>query len=106
MVLTAAAGQMTGKCTLYWAGRGAVKIPGAERKMETWSGMWKGGKAGGTAVLFLSSTLGVPPFYPVSVMAGGLRVSFGRFVAIGVCGRLLHYGVVVFGTRILWPLFG
>lgn len=106
LVLIAAAGQMTGKCALYWVGRGVVKIPRAERKMESWSRKWKGGKAGGTAVLFLSSSLGMPPFYPVSVMAGGLRVPFGRFVAISGCGRLLHYGAVVFGTRLLWSVLG
>ena len=72
--------------------------------MASWGRKWKVRQVRGQAVLWLSATLGVPPFYPVSVLAGSLRVPFGRFLAIGSGGRFLHYAAVVFGTRLLWPL--
>jgi len=112
LVCIATAGQMTGKCVLYWAGRGALKFPAAERKleswnrkMETWTQRRRGGNAGSMTILLMSATFGVPPFYPVSVMAGSLRVPFRRFLAIGAVGRILHYGAVVWGARLLSPLF-
>lgn len=104
LVLVATVGQMTGKCALYWTGRGVLRWPRAQQRLEEWSRKWNGRRRSGTAVLFLSAVSGVPPFYPVSVLAGSMRISFPRFVAVGLCGRLLHYAVVVFGVRLLWVM--
>ncbi|MBL8178534.1 MAG: VTT domain-containing protein [Bryobacterales bacterium] len=105
LVLVATAGQMTGKCALYWAGRGALRWPGAQRKLQAWKQQCNGRRRSGSAVLFLSAVTGVPPFYPVSVLAGSLRIPFTRFLAIGACGRFLHYAVVVFGVRWVWTIY-
>lgn len=105
LVACGTAGQMTGNSTLYWAGRGVVRFPRMERKMESWRQKLSHRQLGGMAVLFLSSTVGIPPFYPLSLLAGSLQIRFARFVVIGACGRFLRYGALVFGSRLLWPLF-
>lgn len=102
LVLVATLGQMTGKCALYWTGRGVLHWPAAQHKLQAWNQKWNGRRKSGSAVLFLSALSGVPPFYPVSVLAGSLRIPFARFLAIGACGRFLHYAVVVFGVRLLF----
>lgn len=99
LVLVATAGQMTGKCVLYWAGRGVLRWPGAQQKLEAWNRKWNGRRRSGSAVLFLSAVFGIPPFYPVSVLAGSLRIPFLRFLVIGAGGRVLHYAGVVFGVH-------
>ena len=104
LVLVATVGQMTGKCALYWAGRGMLRWPSAQRRLEEWNRKWNGRRKRGTAVLFLSAVFGVPPFYPVSVLAGSVGIPFLRFVAVGSCGRFLHYAVVVFGVRLVWTM--
>ncbi|MBI4909538.1 MAG: VTT domain-containing protein [Acidobacteria bacterium] len=105
LTLTATLGQMTGKCALYWAGRGLVRFPRAQQKLERLRLTGKDRQYGGLTVLFLSSTFGIPPFYPVSVLAGSLRIPFSRFLAIGLCGRLIHYSVVVLAASSLWSHF-
>lgn len=104
LVLFAAAGQMTGKSVLFWAGRRVVRLRSAQRTLELWSRKFERRQSSSLTVLFLSSTLGVPPFYPMSVLAGSLRVPFGRFVAVGAVGRLLRYGVLVFAPHLLLRL--
>lgn len=46
------------------------------------------------AVLFLSATLGVPPFYVTPILAGLLRISFPLFFVCGFSGRFLRFGAV------------
>lgn len=102
LVLVATVGQMTGKCALYWAGRGVLRWPSAQQRLEEWNRKWNGRRKSGMTVLFVSAVSGVPPFYPVSVLAGTMRISFMQFLAVGAFGRLLHYAVVVFGVRLFW----
>lgn len=104
LVLMATAGQMTGKCVLYWAGRGVLRWPGAQQRLQAWNEKWNGRRKSGSAVLFVSAVTGVPPFYPVSVLAGSLRIPFARFLMLGAGGRFLHYAVVVFGVRWVWTM--
>ncbi|MBL8222729.1 MAG: hypothetical protein JNL62_26050 [Bryobacterales bacterium] len=105
LVLFGAAGQMTGNSTLYWAGRGVVRFPLIEQKLESWRQKLSHRQLGGMAVLFLSSTFGIPPFYPLSLLSGSLRIPFARFLLVGICGRFLRYGALVFASRLLWLLF-
>ena len=105
LVLLGTAGQMTGNSILYWAGRGVVRFPRMQQKLESWRQKLSHRQLGGMAVLFLSSTFGVPPFYPMSLLAGSLRIPFARFLLVGMCGRFLRYGALVFASRLVWPLF-
>ena len=105
LVLCGTAGQMTGNCTLYWAGRGVLRFPSLQRKLESWRQKLSQRQLGGMAVLFFSSTFGLPPFYPLSLLSGSLRIPFLRFLLVGMCGRFLRYGALVFASRLVWPLF-
>lgn len=105
LVAFGTAGQMTGNSALYWAGRGVVRFPRIERKVEAWRQKFSHRKVSGMTVLFVSSAVGIPPLYPMSVLAGSMRIHFARFVVIGTCGRFLRYAALVFGSRLLWPLF-
>ena len=97
LVLLASAGQMVGKCFLYWAGRGTLKIPPG--RMLSIAASWKErldrSPAKLLALVFISSAVGIPPFYVITVLAGALRVKFGPFIGIGTCGRLVRFGALV-----------
>ncbi len=105
LVLAATVGQMTGKSTLYCAGRRLVKLPWLLRTTGSWRQKLAERKLGGMTLLLISATLGIPPFYAVSVLAGSLGIGFRSFVAAGTCGRFLHYVALVFAPRLLWQLF-
>jgi membrane protein YqaA with SNARE-associated domain len=90
-------GQMAGKVVLYYAGRGAVRLPGeriqrALREAEARLGRRPGMES---AVLFSSATLGLPPFYLVTLASGMMHLPLPRFVVLGLLGRLLRNAVVV-----------
>ena len=51
----------------------------------------------GTASKLLHET----PFYGVSVAAGGLRLRFGPFFAVGCCGRFLRLAAIFIPPRLL-----
>jgi membrane protein YqaA with SNARE-associated domain len=97
IVLLAALGQMTAKLILYYAAAGAFELPrgrykahieAARARMEKWRGkpLW---------LIAISSTVGLPPFYLVSLGAGALKVRLRTFLTIGMIGRVVHFGVVV-----------
>jgi membrane protein YqaA with SNARE-associated domain len=104
----ATVGQMTAKTLMYLAGAGVLKIsvrkPGkklqaVQMKMAQWQhrlGLF----------LFSSASLGVPPFYVVSIASGICRVPLGVFVIWGLLGRFLRFAVTVFFPHLLKGLFG
>jgi membrane protein YqaA with SNARE-associated domain len=103
VVLLASLGQMTAKIILYYAaygmfelprGRFKAKIEAARGRMEKWRDRPK-------YVLAISATVGLPPFYLVSLAAGALRIRLATFCAIGLVGRIVHFAVVVAIAR-LW----
>jgi membrane protein YqaA with SNARE-associated domain len=104
VVVLAAAGQMVAKVLLFYAARGAIAVPTgrykvaiekARTKVEAWRGKPKW-------VLWASSTLGLPPFYVISLLAGVLDIRLRTFCMIGMAGRVMRFGVIValmwFGT--------
>ena len=97
IVLLAAAGQMAAKLLLYYAALGMFELPKgrhkeriekARSKIEKWRSKPK-------AVLALSATLGLPPFYLSSFAAGALKIRLRTFCAIGMAGRVLRFSLVV-----------
>jgi|JI10StandDraft_1071094.scaffolds.fasta_scaffold56705_2 membrane protein YqaA with SNARE-associated domain len=97
IVVLAAAGQMVAKVVLYVGARRLIasatgarreKIERAQARIEKWKDrpLW---------VLFASSTLGLPPFYVVSLLAGALKIRLRAFLAIGMTGRVLRFAVIV-----------
>jgi membrane protein YqaA with SNARE-associated domain len=98
LVLSASAGQMVGKCILYWAGTGviALKSGRVQETLSTWKGRLEKSPSKMLSLVFASSALGIPPFYVITILAGALRVHFGPFIAVGACGRLVRFGVLAF----------
>jgi membrane protein YqaA with SNARE-associated domain len=98
ITILATVGQMTGKTIMYLAAAGILKIsvkePGEKlaaikKKFESWKDRL-------SLFMFLSAFSGFPPFYVVSLAAGGLRVNYWRFLIAGLAGRLLRFALVVF----------
>ena len=108
ITVLATLGQMTAKTLMYLAGAGVLKIsvrkPGqkllaVQKKMAQWHhrlGLF----------IFLSASLGVPPFYVVSIASGICRVPVAVFAVWGLAGRLVRFAVVVYFPHLLQGLFG
>ena len=43
-------------------------------------------------LVLVSSAIGVPPFFLVTLAAGAVGVNFRRFVIAGTIGRLMRFG--------------
>ena len=104
-LLIATAGQMTGKCFVYLAGRRGSRVsPRFESTVAKWRGKMEGHPSKSTALVLVSSITGIPPFYVVTLLAGALRMDFGRFLAAGTIGRLIRFGAVVSVPQLLLTL--
>ncbi len=95
-----ALGQMIGKVTLFWAGRGAAKVPSERQRkaLERWGDRFSRSPASVMFLVFVSAFIGFPPFYAISLLAGAFRVNLPAFFAVGLAGRFLR-----FGTLALFP---
>jgi membrane protein YqaA with SNARE-associated domain len=97
VVVSASLGQMVGKIGFYFAGRGFMKLPLGryQAKFDEWSVRLGRSKRGVDLVMFSSSLWGVPPFLVVPYLAGVFKLSFQRFLVLGMVGRLIRFSVVV-----------
>ena len=97
LTLAATLGQMTAKTLLYCSGRGLMRLPAGRYRARVDSTRARldsnRGRAG--AFMFVSAFAGLPPFYVVSLAAGALRLRFSHFLAAGVSGRFLRFGLLV-----------
>jgi membrane protein YqaA with SNARE-associated domain len=102
LILTATAGTMVGKMVLYLAGRGMLKlrIRGRAKVDAFLSDIQRRQGLTGT-LLFVSASVGIPPFYIVTVAAGAARLAVSRFLVLGFAGRFLRYSVLVFGPHLI-----
>ena len=97
IVLLASLGQLVAKIILYYAGLGMFELPrgrfkakieAAREKVERWRDKPKW-------VLAVSSTVGLPPLYLVSLSAGALKMRMRTFLPICMAGRIVHFAAVV-----------
>lgn len=97
LVLVVTAGQMSGKCLLYWASRKGNKIlpERAAKALSKWKARLEARPGQAITLVFLSAIFGLPPFYLMTLLAGALRINFLTFVAAGTAGRLVHFGAIV-----------
>lgn len=99
LAVLVAAGQMVAKAMLYQTARGATNLgrshtTGFAAKLDrarTMVERWRNKPLG---VTFVSASLGLPPFYIVSLVAGMLQVRFRAFLFIGLAGRTLRFGII------------
>lgn len=103
LVLLASTGQMSGKCILYWLSRRTIPIKKGRlgNSMNLWKERLERSPSKTIGIVFVSALTGIPPFYVITILSGAFRLHFGRFIAIGIFGRLLHFGVLI-----LIPQFG
>jgi membrane protein YqaA with SNARE-associated domain len=96
LVVAFTLGQMTGKCAMYWLTRTATtrRSPGVDAAIQRWRGPFARHPRRALALVFVSAVIGLPPFYAVSIAAGGLRMPFGSFALVGTVGRFFHFGLL------------
>ena len=97
LVFLASCGQMAGKCVLYWTARGARQTRESRwgEKLDHWANRFNTRPSRQLALVFISSTVGIPPFYVISILAGASRLDFKSFQVVGLCGRLVRFGLLV-----------
>ncbi len=102
LVVLASLGQMAGKCILYWGGRKSLSLRKgrAAELSASWKKRLAASPAQASAVVFVSSAVGIPPFYLITLLAGALHLRFGRFIGIGLCGRVVRFGLLVLIPRL------
>jgi membrane protein YqaA with SNARE-associated domain len=101
LVGLASVGQMVGKCVLYWGGSSLKFHKGrAAQLTESWKRRLSKSPSRALAVVFLSSTVGIPPFYLITLLAGALKIRFAPFIGIGLCGRVVRFGLLVLTSNI------
>lgn len=96
LVVAAASGQMLGKCVLYWTARWGVSSHSGRlgEPVTRWMRRLEDSSLNRQWLIFVSSTVGIPPFYVVSILAGSLRLRFGGFLSAGMCGRLVRFSLL------------
>jgi membrane protein YqaA with SNARE-associated domain len=109
LIVAATFGQMFGKVFMYYAGRGVVRLPGErfQRMLARAESRLSARPGAQGLVIFSSATLGLPPFYLVSIAAGMLKVGLAWFLLLGLGGRFLRFAVVVLLPQVAragWPL--
>lgn len=96
LALLGVAGQMVATALRFWLGRGVAKLPKgrlekpflrAQAKVEQW-------KDKPLAIIFLSSLLGVPPFYFIAILAGTFGLSFRAIMLVGGAARVIRFVAV------------
>jgi membrane protein YqaA with SNARE-associated domain len=104
LVAVVTAGQMTGKSVMYWTARRSPRPPGPRLQafLDRSRARLQHQPGSLLSVTFISSMVGLPPFYLVTLAAGILHVAFGRFLVVGTLGRLIHFGLVACLPQLAW----
>jgi membrane protein YqaA with SNARE-associated domain len=97
LVVVATAGQMAGKGLVYWGARKGSRLasPRMTQALVRWEQRLARWHSKPSALVFLSSAAGFPPFFLVTAFAGAARWDFPLFMLAGGAGRLLRFGVLV-----------
>jgi membrane protein YqaA with SNARE-associated domain len=97
-VIVATTGQMVGKSVLFWSSRGTLgtglRATRASEALDKLTAKLAGHEWRTHGFVFLSSVVGIPPFYLVTIAAGTLGVNFLLFCAFGSMGRLARFSAV------------
>ena len=96
LVLGITGGQTVGKALMYWGARRAATqpTPRIQRSLDRWRARLEARPSSAPTLIFVSSAVGFPPLYVVTLAAGAMRVAFWPFFAATGVGRLLHFGLL------------
>ncbi len=105
LVLAATSGQIVGECILYCVGSrfGSRRLRTSGRLAE-WRQRLNRGNQGVVACLFLSSAVGIPPLYLMTIAAGTSGMRFSRFLAGVSCGLFARFAVLAFCPLVVLQL--
>lgn len=107
----AAVGQMIGKVPFYYLGKGALRWDWLQRKTSSTKAQERIKKlrahaqerpAATSTALFVSASVGLPPFAIMAVVAGQLHVRFALFLIVGLVGRFLRFAAVLLGVTAIF----
>jgi membrane protein YqaA with SNARE-associated domain len=105
---------MLGKMLWYWGGQHIdrapwvarhLQKPRAKASLERWHARAEGRPWFTAGLLFVSASVGFPPYAVTAVLAGVLRVPLVVFLVTGLLGRGLRFWVIVTGTTSLLELW-
>jgi membrane protein YqaA with SNARE-associated domain len=98
LAVAASAGQMIGKSILYFTARRLSSVAAASerRGLARWRARLEGRRRTSLALVFVSSAVGIPPFYLITVLAGALKLPLPGFIGAGSAGRLVRFTAVAF----------
>ena len=97
VLVVATLSHMGGKAAIYYAssaferlpeGRFKERIRAAHAQAERHSNL-------GTAVVFTSSLVGLPPLYLITVVCGAVRFPFLAFFAAAFVGRIIRFAALI-----------
>jgi membrane protein YqaA with SNARE-associated domain len=97
-------GTMLGKGLVFM---GAEKLaaratPKVRERIERVSSLLHRRPAMAWPVVFLSAVVGVPPYYPITIAAGIVRMGLATFFVVGFVGRLARFAAIAYGVS-AWP---
>ena len=104
MAIVAAAGQMIGKIIYYYLGKSSLEwqwvkkrtdTPRFQTGLERWRSRLDHRPWVAALFVFVSASVGIPPFAIVAVLAGTLRMSLTMFVLVGFLGRVLRFASIL-----------
>lgn len=103
IVLAATFGQMAGKCVVYWTSRAVrpQRSPRIAAALARFQRHVDDKPFRATTLLFVSSAVGIPPFYAATVAAGALQIDFGRFLLAGTVGRLVRFSALALVPKLV-----
>jgi membrane protein YqaA with SNARE-associated domain len=91
----ATAGQTAAKLVLYLVGKGALNFRWVKKSASSKAAdAFAKRPGGGLGVVAVSSVIGFPPLYAVSLLAGTLRLPLAPFTAIIIVGRVIRFAAV------------
>ena len=91
----ATAGQTAAKLILYLVGRGALNLRWVKKSASSKAAAaFAKRPGGGLGIVAVSSVIGFPPLYAVSLLAGTLRLPLAAFTVIIIVGRVIRFAAV------------
>ncbi len=108
LALAATLGQMLGKIAIFKLGEQSMQWAWLQKRMAKYNvepyvtrltEATERRPYAADLVVFVSATVGIPPFAVVSLVAGQLRFSLARFLLWGTVGRFIRFAAVALGVE-------
>lgn len=98
-----AVGQMAAKTILFYAGRGVfnINMGRLEKRIEAVQRKFKEWENKVDLLVFVSASVGIPPFYVLSFVAGALKLHILRFLSMGLVGRSIRFAVIIYFPQLV-----